>query len=655
MCGIAGVAHADPRRAVDEPTLRRMARAIRHRGPDGYGMARTAGAGMTVTRLAIVDLPRGWQPFRTRTGGPVLAYNGEVYNHIELRATLAADGIGCDTNCDTEVIARLLERDGSAAADRFNGQFALAWWEPEPRRLTLIRDRFGVRPLHWALTDAGSLVFGSEIKAILASGLVGAAPDLAAIDEVFALWGAQSPATPFAGIRQLRPGHLLVWEDGRIVEERAWWRPRLGRSGSAASELEPLLRDSVELRLRADVPVGTYLSGGIDSSVISALARDASPHHLRSFSVAFADPRYDERAHQRRVADALGTLHHVVDVDAAQIAAAFPAVVWHAESPLVRTAPVPLALLARATREHGITVVATGEGADELYWCYDIFKEARARALLAHDPDSAAAAATLDALYPHLTAGAGRRGPAWRRFFAGAGAPDDPLFSHQTRLAAGSTARALYCDDARAALAGADPAARVAQRLPAGFGGWDLLERTAYLELTTLLEPYLLAAQGDRVAMAHGVETRYPFLDERVFEHAACAAAERKLDGMRDKAVLRDVAARVLPAAVAQRPKQPYRAPEVAPFFGAAEPDWVTEQLEPAALRAAGIFDPDRVAGLVRRCRAGRATGVREGMAVIGVLSTQLWHAGYCAAGPGAYPAEDAEPRVNLQAEPCPA
>ncbi len=655
MCGIAGIVRAHADQPVGEDALRRMAGALRHRGPDGFGLARAPGAGFVSTRLAIVDLPGGWQPMAGRDGS-LLVYNGEVYNHPELRAELARDGVRFATTSDTEVVLALLTRDGIAALDRLNGQFALAWWQPGSRRLTLVRDRFGVRPLQWAPLPGGGLAFGSEAKALFASGEVDARPDLVGLDEVFTLWGARPPRTVFAGVRQLPPGGVLVWDGGHAVVERRWWTPsydaREGAGGGAAGDgeaLAPLLEDAVRLRLRADVPVGTYLSGGLDSSLITALAQRVSDHELRTFSVAFRDARYDERAFQQQVASALGTRHHVVDVGPQEIAEAFADVVWHAETPLIRTAPVPLALLAQATRAHGITVVATGEGADELYWGYDLFKETAVRALHEHDP--AAAAALLDGLYPYLEGSAARRGPAWQRFFLGAGDSADPLFSHQTRIAATAAARAFYCDAARAEIAAAgDPLERLRATLPEAFGRWSTLERAAYLELTTLLSPNLLAAQGDRVAMAHGVEGRFPFLDHRVFEHSVRLAPERKLDGLREKAELRTLAARLLPAAIAERPKQPYRAPEVAPFFADGAPlDWVAERLSPAALDAAGIFDPARVAQLVRRAAGGRASGMREGMAFVGVLSTQVWHARYCdACTAGSYPAERDEPRIDI-------
>jgi asparagine synthase (glutamine-hydrolysing) len=626
-----------------------MAGALRHRGPDGWGLAREAGAGLVSTRLAIFDVPGGWQPMRG-PAGTLVVYNGEVYNHPELRREV---GGAFATTSDTEVVHRLLERDGLAALDRLNGQFAFAWWEPEARRLTLVRDRFGVRPLHWAALPGGGIAFASEAKALFASGEVAAAPGLGGIDEVFTTWGARAPRTAFAGIAQLPPGGLLVWEDGALVARRTWWEPDFGADPRAADadDLADLLADAVRLRLRADVPVGTYLSGGLDSSLITALAQRASEHELRTFSVAFHDARYDERAYQQLVAEALGTRHHVVEAGSREIADGFRAVVEHAETPLIRTAPVPLYLLAQATRAHGITVVATGEGADELFWGYDLFKETALRELHARDPGRAEA--LLGELYPYLDIPAERRGPAWRRAFFDGGTPDDPLFSHRPRIAATGIVRAFYRPEVAQALRGEgdDPLARLSSELPPAFAGWSALERAAHLELTTLLAPNLLAAQGDRVAMAHGVEGRFPFLDHRVFELAARLAPERKLGpGLREKAALRDLAQRLLPRAVVERPKQPYRAPEVAPFFGDDAPAWVEERLEARALDAVGIFDPARVAGLLRRCRTGKASNFREGMALVGILSTQVWHERFCGAAATGWPVERSEPRVRLEA-----
>ena len=645
MCGIGGIVRPDARMPVSEDALLRMAAAIRHRGPDGFGVCLDDGAGLVSTRLAIFDLDRAWQPLEAPGGGNVLVYNGEVYNHPELRADLHARGEEFATTADTEVVLRLLEREGLPALRHLNGQFAFAWWQPRERRLTLVRDRFGVRPLFYSVLADGGIVFGSEAKALFASGEVKAEPDLAGVDELFTLWGVRPPRTAFRGVRQVPAGGIVVWERGRIVDESRWWQPDQDPGGGNDMSLGELLRDSVRLRLRADVPVGTYLSGGLDSSLISALAQVEKEGELRTFSVAFKDPRYDERSFQEAVAGALGTQHHVVDVGPAEIADAFPEVVRHVETPLVRTAPVPLFLLAQQVRASGLVVVATGEGADELFWGYDLFKEVAIRELHRSEPQRALE--LLSELYPHLGEGGARRGPAWERFLLETGADDEELGSHLTRVAATATVKSFYREEVKEQLVPDGALDRLREDLPVGFARWSKLERASWLELATLLEPYLLSAQGDRVAMAHGVEGRYPFLDDRVFDHSARLPAERKLAGSHDKVALREIAAEVLPPEIAARGKQPYRAPEIDPFFAEGAPEWVEDSLSDAGLDDVGLWDPARVQGLVRRCQAGKATGVREGMALIGILSAQLWHRSFIGRT-GDYPLEGAAPRVRI-------
>jgi asparagine synthase (glutamine-hydrolysing) len=313
----------------------------------------------------------------------------------------------------------------------------------------------------------------------------------------------------------------------------------------------------------------------------------------------------------------------------AEIAQVFPDVVHHAESPLLRTAPAPLFLLSRLAREHGITVVLTGEGSDEVFLGYDLFKESAVRRFCLRRPDSRMRPRLLDRLYPYLQQGGA--GDMWRRFFLEAGTPDDPLFSHLPRFRLAAFLRGFYGPALVEGLSGVDIEGELRAALPADFGNWSFPNQAAFLEITTLLDGYLLAAQGDRMAMAHGVEGRYPFLDHRLFAYAAALPARSKLRGFADKAILRRWASGVIPEAVRIRPKQPYRAPDAPSFFGPAAPDYVGELLAAKAVREAGLFDPEAVAGLVRRCRSGKATGTRENQALVGVLSAQLWHSGLVA------------------------
>ncbi|HEU4569349.1 MAG TPA: asparagine synthase (glutamine-hydrolyzing) [Gemmatimonadales bacterium] len=649
MCGLAGVARVEPG-GVGLPMLRRMAAALRHRGPDGEGYELGAQVGLAHTRLSIIDLAHGAQPITNEDGRLAIVYNGEIFNFPELRRTLEALGHRFRTRTDTEVVLHGWEEWGETLLPRLEGQFAFALVDRRDRSVVLARDRFGVLPLYHHQDAAGDLVFGSEMKALFASGLVPAEPDPAALDEIFTFWAVRPPRTPFRGVRALRPGHWLRWQGGRL-EEHAWYRlgyplPGEEAPGSEAA-LDALLRAAVRGRLLADVPVGGYLSGGLDSSAVAALAAREGSELLRTFSVAFADPRFDERRFQEEVAGAVGSRHAVAEIGAAEIGAVFPEVVRHAETPLVRSAPAPLYLLSRLTRERGITVVLSGEGSDELFWGYDLFKDTAVRRFCLRHPASARRPRLFDRLYAEDRP-AGRGAEFWRASFLAADDVGDPLFSHLPRIRLTQWIRGFYADDFAAHLRDlrTDPLAELRAELPADFARWSPVQRAAYLEITTLLSPYLLSSQGDRMAMAHGVELRVPFLDHRVAEFAVRLPESQKLLGLKDKVLLRRWAARVLPPGLARRPKQPYRAPALAPFVGPEAPAYVDDLLTPAALAGAGVFDPGRVAALVRRARAGQATGMREHQALVAVISTQLWHHTFL--GPSSPPrADDEDPRIS--------
>ena len=626
MCGLAGIARREPC-GVSAEILGRMAAAIRHRGPDGFGLYHGRYAGLAHVRLSIIDPAGGAQPLANEDGQVVVAYNGEIYNYLELRDQLEGKGHRFRTRSDTEVLVHAYEEWGEGMVERLNGQFAFAIYDQRTESVFLARDRFGICPLFYALRGA-DVYFASEVKALFASGEVPAAPDLEGLDEVFTFWGAKAPRTPFLGVQSLEPGCVAVWRDGSLRTARYY---HLGfpeaehEPGDVLRSLDDRMRSSVQLRMRADVPVGGYLSGGLDSSITCALAAAASPYDLRTFSVTFDDPRFDESEFQQVVARELGSRHLVRHIGQQDIARVFPEIVRHTETPLVRTAPAPMFLLSRLTRENGIKVVLTGEGSDELFLGYDLFKETVVRLFCLRQPHSRLRPRLFDRLYPYLVQG-GRGGEFWRRFFLDAGSPDDPLFSHLPRFQLTARIKEFYSGDTRSALAGFDPLEVLRGSLPAEFMRWSPLNRAAYLEMVTLLASYLLSSQGDRMSMAHGIECRFPFLDHRLFEFAAGLPEGSKLDGLREKDVLRRWARAILPANVAQRPKQPYRAPDVPAFFGAAQPPYVAELLEPSALRETGVFEPSAVAGLVRRCQAGRAMRYAEHQALVAILSTQLWY-----------------------------
>jgi len=626
MCGVVGVARGG-RRGVSAELLERMAGAIRHRGPDGFGLHTDARVGLANVRLSVIDLARGAQPMTNEDGSVFIVYNGEIFNHVALRGELEARGHLFRTRSDTEVLVHAYEQWGERMLERLNGQFAFAIYDRRAETLFLARDRFGILPLYYAERN-GDLYFASEVKGLLASGEVEAALDAEGLDEVFTFWAARPPRTPFQGIHALEPGCCARWKDGRLAIRRyyAFTYPEAAAEPADALEaLDELLRSAVRLRLQADVPVGGYLSGGIDSSIVCALAAAGSSHALRTFSVTFDEPTLDESAYQRTIAAAVRSRHAVQRIGRGDIARVFPDVVRHAETPLVRTAPAPLYLLSGIVRDAGIKVVLTGEGSDEVFLGYDLFKEVIIRLLCWQRPESRWPPRLLDGLYPGI-APVARKGDFWRGYFMTAGTPDDPLFSHLPRFQLTARIKDFYAPEFRAALGSFDPLAELRARLPVGFESWTPLARAAYLEMTTLLSSYLLSSQGDRMAMAHGIEARVPYLDHRLFEFAAALPARSKLRGLREKAILRRWATDLLPAVVTTRRKQPYRAPDVPAFFDGRPPEYVEALLDPASLARTGIFNPQAVAGLVRRCRTGRAEGFRESQALVAILSTELWH-----------------------------
>jgi asparagine synthase (glutamine-hydrolysing) len=613
-----------------------MVGAIAHRGPDGVGYHVEPGVGLGHARLSIIDLAGGAQPIHNETGTVQVVFNGEIFNYIELREELVARGHQFYTQSDTEVIVHAYEDDGLDFPRRLNGQFAIALWDADRRRLVLARDRVGIRPLFYA--DAGGrLAFASEVKALFALPEVARALDRTALGEIFTFWAPLEPRTPFAGVSAVPPGHVMaVAADGRKTLTRYWdWTfpegaPAPERSlADYTEELRALLVDAVRLQLRSDVPVGAYLSGGLDSSVITALIKHYTASPLKTFSLSFEDPEFDESAYQRELASHLGTAYTEVRCRREDIRDAFPRTVWHAESPILRTAPTPLMLLADRVRAEGYKVVLTGEGADEVFAGYDLFREARVRRFWARRPDSRVRPLLLDRLYPYL-----KSSPTSARAFAqgffreGFDRVGAPFFGHIPRWSTTRRAFSVFSADLLADVEATDPYEAVAGILPPEISTWLPLNRDQFIEAHTLLSGYLLSSQGDRMAMAASIEARFPFLDHRVIEFGSRLPVRYKIMGLQEKYLLKRAMRDLLPRAVTERTKQPYRAPDSQSFFDAdgRPADYVAEAFAPARLRAAGYFDPEAAGRLFEKCRRGRAIGFADNMAFVGVLSTMLLH-----------------------------
>ncbi|OQM73433.1 asparagine synthase (glutamine-hydrolyzing) [Manganibacter manganicus] len=631
MCGFAGyfgsVGDADA-------LLRRMVGEIVHRGPDEQGRFVSTQAGLAHARLSIVGLGDGQQPMVDETGHLTIAFNGEIFNYVELRDDLRARGRRFRTSSDTEVILHLYDEMGDACLSLLNGDFAFALWDERRHRMMLARDRMGVRPLFYT-SKGGTLYFASEIKALLKVPGISATLDPIALDQIFTLWAPIAPRTAFAGIHELEPASVMIAEPGRTGLKHYWqldYPPgdapgNIKQEAEAAEELRALLSDAVRLRMRADVPVGSYLSGGLDSSLVSALAAGMAPEGLKTFSVSFDSPEHDESAYQRQMAAALHSDHRTVVCREGDIACVFPEVIRFTERPIIRTAPAPLYNLSGLVRETGVKAVLTGEGADEVFAGYDLFKEARVRRFCARQPASRIRPHLFRKLYPYLPNLRQQSVEFLAAFFGvGDGFADDPLFSHRPRFKATAGAKLFYSRELREQLKGYDAADDLASRLPATFRTWHPLHQAQYLEARFLLPGYILSSQGDRMAMAHGIEGRFPFLDHRVVEFASRLPPEMKLKGLTEKHILRRAAQDLLPPAILERPKQPYQAPDSLAFTGPGDLDYVNDCLGEKSIAAGGLFNGEAVAKLHQKCRARATTGFRDNAAFVGILSTQLWH-----------------------------
>lgn len=550
--------------------------------------------------------------------------DGNIYNAPELAGTLGLHPAAGHA----EVALGAFERYGRGALRQFNGDFALAVWDSRKRRLFLGRDRFGSRPLFYVSTP-GAFAFASSSRALL--GLPGSPRELspAAVVQTFQLWATLPGTSAFTGIRELPAGHWLELSEGAEPVIGRWWDLDFSESpdstdpDSLAEELLSLLDDAVRLR-SSDTP-GAYVSGGLDSSATTALLQRQLREPVRGFAIGFRDAAFDETPQQEQLAGALGIDLERLVISGSDIADAFPAVIRNSERPMLRTAPAPLLRLAQLAADSGIGAVLTGEGADELFGGYAIFKELAVRRFWARQPASKLRPLLFARLNPYLVQDLSRAGSMLGNYYgADLENTGDPLYSHSNRFRNGR--RNLRFLLPGALEAAGDPEAELLSLLPERFGEWEALDRAQYLEVRTFLEGYLLPSQGDRMLRAAGVDGRYPFLDHRVAEFAARLPARLRLHGLEEKYLLRRAVSALLPAAIGRREKQPYRAPLLRPFLGDGAPGWVADLLDPENVAASGLFAPERVAGLSAKARKNLDVGVSEmdEMALIGVLSTLL-------------------------------
>ena len=632
MCGIAGFVTQNSK-PCDSRVLQRMIAMVNHRGPDYSGFHIDGPVGLAHARLSILDLGGGNQPLCNEDKTVWITFNGEIFNYVELRDDLIKKGHRFHTQSDTEVIVHLYEEKGEDCVRDLNGQWAFAIWDSNHQRLFLSRDRLGVRPLFYTQASDGFL-FGSEIKSLFAVPSVRRAIDVEALDELLTFWVTVPPRTSFSGISELPPGHSLVLERGD-VRMRSYWEPdyysSLGVQNveEARERLLDLLLDATRIRLRSDVPVGAYLSGGLDSTVIAALVKKLGMTHLRTFSVAFEDKEFDESSFQNEACEFLRTEHQSIRCTSQDIGRVFPDVIWHTEKPVLRTAPAPMFLLSKLVRDQGYKVVLTGEGADEVLGGYDIFKEAKIRRFWAQHPHSKIRPILLRRLYPYMK-NLQSQPDAYLRAFFHVRNNDlaSPFFSHLPRWNMTSRLKMFFSKDTKEQLKQCDAMGNLEAKLPVRFRQWDSFSQSQYLEAVQLLPGYILSSQGDRMAMAHSVEGRFPFLDYRVVEFASRLSPHLKMKVLNEKYLLKEAVGALIPELIRNRHKQPYRAPDSRSFLTGGRKNsmlaYAEELLAPRSISEAGLFDAEKVGKLVAKTRDGQAVGIKDNMAFVGILSAQL-------------------------------
>ena len=636
MCGIVGFYGRPAAELPGEILLRRMLAAVAHRGPDGQGVYLDNSIGLGHARLSIIDIRFGNQPMGNEDGTVLVTFNGEIFNYVELRNDLISRGHRFRTNSDTEVIIHLYEDKGPACVQYLNGDFAFAIWDSRKNLVMLARDRMGVRPLYYT-KQRDCLFFASETKALLEVPSFCARPDPIALDQIFTFWFPLAPRTPFKDIFELPPAHILIASPGQFLVRRYWQLtyPDASDGGALdcrsekmiAEELRHLLFDATRIRLRSDVPVGAYLSGGLDSSIVTAITNRIAPGQLQTFSITFGSGEFDESAFQDRVVESLQTRHNSVACQAADIGREFPNVIRHTERAILRTAPTPMFLLSKFVRQSGFKVVLTGEGADEVFAGYDIFKEAKIRRFCGRSPQSLSRPRLFRRLYHYLPRLQAQSPKYLEAFFSsGLDTLDDPLFSHMPRFRTTAGAKSLFSDELRGEIGNYDALADLRDDLPSEFSRWHPLSQSQYLEAAYLLPGYILSAQGDRVSMAHAVEGRFPFLDHRVIELASRIPPKLKLRTLREKHILRESVRDLLPPIIESRPKQPYRAFESESFVSPSGQPYTEDCLSGHEIEELGYFNAQAVEKLWRKCRSQAAIGARDNMGLVGVLSTQLWH-----------------------------
>jgi len=608
MCGINGIALSSRSgQTINERELERMRDVLAHRGPDDYGIFNDGKIGLGHRRLSIVDVAAGHQPMTNEDDSLYIIFNGEIYNHADFRERLEARGHVYRTHCDTETILHLYEEEGASCVESLRGMFAFAIWDARKRELFIARDRLGVKPLYYAQTNDGSLYFASEIKALLACDGVKPEINFRALPDYLANHGTSAEETLFAGVKRLLPGHTLRWRDGHIEIEK-YWDVSFERSGDDngrradkdyIAEWSELFRDSVRMRLMADVPLGMFLSGGIDSSAIAAVMSGMVDEPIKTFSVAFNEREANELEYARLVAGAFKTDHHEVIVSPEDFFAALPKLVWHEDEPLAHPSSVALYFVSRLAAQH-VKVVLTGEGSDEMMGGYERYRKTIHNLALGnryHRMTPEIFRATLQRSIASMSPGSKVRQKLSRTFLYLQ--PDiETLYFDNFAVFTRRMQQELLTDDARERAGVIDPYADMRRYFETADGD-SLLNRMLYADTKTYLQELLM--KQDQMSMAASIESRVPFLDHKLVEYTARLPDEMKLrHKWTTKYILRESMKNLLPAPILSRKKMGFPVP-IGAWFRGAFSSVIDEYVLSERALSRGLFDETFVRNLVAR------------------------------------------------------
>jgi len=631
MCGISGFYNCNLSPDNKADTLRRMLTRIKHRGPDESGIYVSNNIGLGSVRLSIIDLATGTMPLPNANNSLWIVFNGEIFNHIELREKLLAKNHTFKTQSDTEVIVHLYEEYGPEFLNKLNGQFAIAIWDKTKQELFLARDRVGIRPLFYT-TIGNTFVFASEIKSFLEFPEFHPKISEKTLSEYFTFWTSLSADTIFEGVSELPPGSYMTI-NARSKSIKTYWTLPITKPNAyefntvkeAAETFETIFTDAIKLRLRADVPVAAYLSGGLDSSITTAFIKKISPNNLRTFSIGFTEKDFDESSYQNIARDYFETQHSSVTCSPKDISDSFKAVVWHAEAPLLRTAPTPMNLLVKSVRAHNIKVVITGEGADELFGGYNIFKETKIKHFWAKDPQSKYRPLLLKKLYPYIPQISKANNNILKLFFGyKLSETSSPIYSHLLRWNNTSRINNYLSKPYQEVISNYHPISKIEDQLKDQLNGYDYLTKAQWIEINFFMSKYLLSSQGDRMGMANSIEGRYPFLDHRVIEFCMKLNPDLKLKGLNEKYLLKYMMKDRIPDAILNRSKQAYRAPIRSTFFSEEMPPYLSSMLSEENITGYGIFNLDFVNQLINKMKLNKQVSEIDNMAITAVLSTQI-------------------------------